>query len=327
MDNFMCKVASYIAIRFLSCIFELVKHFKNIEAYCKAIQIPPPKQAFFDVRSFEENMKSVVATMESFKHEFYAIAMKVEGSGKAITGHHTNFPEGATVFFNTPFQLISWDILPDWKGYYIMFSKEFIASSKYLQKLLSDFPFLKIDQSLPFEVQPEEVSKLLSVFEVIHEENNHFREDSNAVIEAQVLVLLTFVKRFFDAQINQEEAKAAFRKADVHLLSRFQTLIETNFYSVETASKSTHSPSYYANQLAVHPNHLNAIVKQITGHTAKTHIHNHIVQLAKSRLLQTDMSIKEIAYSLHFDAPNNFSSFFKKYTSETPNSFRKSAHL
>ncbi|MEM6718885.1 MAG: helix-turn-helix domain-containing protein [Bacteroidota bacterium] len=304
-----------------------MKHFKTIEAYCKAIQIPPPRQAFFDIRSFEENMKTVVSHVEPFKHEFYAIAMKVEGSGKAITGHHTNFPEGATVFFNTPFQLISWDIFPDWKGYYIMFSKEFIATSTYLQKLLTDFPFLKIDQSLPFEVKPEEVSKLLSIFEVIHEENTDLREDSNAIIEAQVLVLLNFIKRFFTAQMNQEEAKIAFRKADVHLLSRFQTLIETNFYSVETASKATHSPSYYANQLAVHPNHLNAIVKQITGHTAKTHIHNHIVQLAKSRLLQTDLSIKEIAYSLHFDAPNNFSSFFKKYTSETPNSYRKSSNL
>jgi len=159
-----------------------VKHFKTIEAYCNAIQIPSPKQSFFDVRSFEENMKTVVAKMEPFKHEFFAIAIKVEGSGKAITGHHTNFPEGATVFFNTPFQLVSWDILPDWKGYYIMFSKEFIASSKYLQKLLTDFPFLKIDQSLPFAVQPEEVSKLLSVFEVIYEENNQLREDANDII-------------------------------------------------------------------------------------------------------------------------------------------------
>ncbi|MDJ0645650.1 MAG: helix-turn-helix domain-containing protein, partial [Flavobacteriaceae bacterium] len=70
-------------------------------------------------------------------------------------------------------------------------------------------------------------------------------------------------------------------------------------------------------------NHLNAIVKQITGHTAKKHIQNHLLQLAKSRLLQTEMSVKEIAYSLHFDAPNNFNSFFKKQTGQTPSTFRK----
>ncbi|WP_412984612.1 helix-turn-helix domain-containing protein [Pontimicrobium sp. IMCC45349] len=300
-----------------------MQHFKTIADYCKAINITSPKQPFFDIRSFEENMPTVVSEMKPFKHEFYAIAIKVEGSGKAITGHHNNFPEGATVFFNTPFQIISWDILPDWEGYYLMFSKEFVTHSKHLQKLLDEFPFLKIDKSIPFEVKPEEVSKLLQIYKSIHEEQQSLRQDSLTIIESQVLVLLNFIKRFFNAQISKEDALKAFRKADVNLLSRFQTLIETSFYTNNLTNRKAHSPSFYAELLAVHPNHLNAIVKQITGHTAKKHIQNHLLRLAKSRLLQTEMSIKEIAYSLHFDAPNNFNSFFKKQTGQTPNLFRK----
>lgn len=304
-----------------------MQHFKTITSYCKAINIPNPKQPYFDIRSFEENMPTVVAKMEPFKHEFYAIAIKVEGSGKAISGHHTNFPDGATVFFNSPFQIISWDILPDWEGYYLMFSKEFITQSKHLQQLLTEFPFLKIDKSIPFEVKPEEVSKLLTIYEAIHEEQQNLSVDYLHIIEAQILVLLNFVKRFFNAQTNREDAEAAFRKADVNLLSRFQTLIETSFYETSLANKKVHSPSYYADQLAIHPNHLNATVKQITGHTAKTHIHNHLMRLAQSQLLQTDKSVKEIAYSLHFESPNNFSSFFKKMTGKTPNTFRKTSNL
>jgi len=300
-----------------------MRHFKTISEYCKAIHIAPPKQPYFDIRSFEENMATVVSKMHPFKHEFYAIAIKVEGSGKAITGHHTNFPDGATVFFNTPFQIISWDILPDWEGYYLMFSKEFVTTSKHLQQLLEEFPFLKIDRSIPFKVQPNEVSKLLSIYEAIYEEQQHLKHDASTIIEAQVLVLLNFVKRFFNAQVEKDDAETAFRKADINLLSRFQTLIETSFYDAIDDDKKTHSPSFYAEQLAVHPNHLNAIVKQITGHTAKNHIQNHILRLAKSRLLQTQMSIKEIAYTLHFDAPNNFNSFFKKQTGATPNAFRR----
>ena len=301
-----------------------MKHFKTIQDYCKAINIPAPKYPFFDIRSFEENMPTVLAQMKPFKHEFYAIAIKVEGSGKVISGHHKDFPQGATIFFNSPFQILSWDILPDWEGYYLMFSKEFITQSKHLQALLTEFPFLKIDKSIPFEVKPHEVSKLLTIYEDIKQEIQDLQKDSMKIIEAYVLVLLNFVKRFFKTQTNQEEATTAFRKADINLLSRFQTLIETNFYNTDFAAQKTHSPSYYAHQLAVHPNHLNAIVKQITGHTAKAHIHKHLLSLAKSRLLQTDMSVKEIAYFLHFDSPNQFSSFFKKYTQQTPNSFRKS---
>ncbi|SHI43196.1 helix-turn-helix domain-containing protein [Aquimarina spongiae] len=304
-----------------------MQHFKTISSYCKAIQISPPKQSYFDIRSFEENMPTVIAKIEPFKHEFYAIAIKVEGSGKAISGHHINFPEGATVFFNSPFQIISWDIVPDWKGYYLMFSKEFITKSKHLQELLADFPFLKIDKSIPFEVQPDEVSKLLAIYEAIYEEQQHLQQDSSQIIETQVLVLLSFVKRFFTQQVTKEDAARAFRKADVHLLSRFQTLIETSFYETSLGTKKTHSTSFYADLLAIHPNHLNATVKSITGHTAKQHINQHILQLAKSRLLQTQMSVKEIAYSLYFDSPNNFSSFFKKLTDQTPNTFRKSQAL
>lgn len=300
-----------------------MQHFKSIANYCEAIKIAPSRQPFFDIRRFEDNMPTVVAKMEPFKHEFYAIAIKVEGSGKAISGHHTNFPEGATVFFNSPFQIISWDILPDWEGYYIMFSKEFMTQSKHLQQLLAEFPFLKIDQSIPFEVKPEEVSKLLQVYEAIYEEQQELKIDSSSIIEAQVLVLLNYVKRFFNAQVEPNTAETEFRKADINLLSRFQTLIETSFYVQISSNKKTHSPSFYANELAIHPNYLNAIVKQITGHTAKSHIHKHLLSLAKSRLLQTDMSIKELAYSLHFDSPNNFSSFFKKQTGITPNTYRK----
>ena len=161
------------------------------------------------------------------------------------------------------------------------------------------------------------------IYEGIYEEQQNLKEDSLAIIEAQVLVLLNFVKRFFNAQVNQEKAADEFRKADINLLSRFQTLLETSFYETNQLHKKTHTTSYYANLLAIHPNHLNAVVKSITGYTAKQHINNHILRLAKSKLQQTQLSIKEIAYSLYFESPNNFSSFFKKLTNETPNSFRK----
>ena len=110
---------------------------------------------------------------------------------------------------------------------------------------------------------------------------------------------------------------------------RYQTLIQTSFYpdTVSETFSNLHSTSYYAQKLNVHPNHLNAVVKGITGKTALHQIHHHILQLAKSRLAQTQKSIKEIAYDLYFDSPNNFSAFFKKNTGSTPGSYRKQVIL
>lgn len=302
-----------------------MQHFKTITEYCKAIGISAPKHPHFDIRSFEENMKQVVANMPPFRHEFYSIAIKADGGGKAITGHHTDFPEGVTIFFNSPFQILSWDIVPDWSGYYILISQDFLASSHLFEHLLEDFPFLKIDESIPFEISQDDLPNILNIYDHIVAEYQSDHDDKFGFIQSYVLLLLNQVKRLFSKQVDEQKAKEQFRSADLKLLSRFQKLIKTSYYpdaQLETFA-NLHSPSYYAQVLSIHPNHLNAVVKSITGQTALNHIHNHILKLAKAELVQTNNSVKEIAYSLHFESPNNFSSFFKKHTKTTPLSYRR----
>ncbi len=267
--------------------------------------------------------------MPAFRHEFYAIAIKADGDGKAITGQFSDFPEGTTIFFNTPFQIISWDIIPNWKGYYLMFSQDFIAQSKVLSQLLAMFPFLKIDKSIPFNIPQEQLLNILSVYEKVWLEYHSAEEDKFQLIEAQVFLLLTYVKRLFEQQVDDAIAESSLKAADLKLLSRYQTLIQTSFYpnaQLETFA-NLHSTSYYAQKLSVHPNHLNAVVKGISGITALNHIHNHLLSLSKSYLAQTDWSVKEIAYALHFDSPNNFSSFFKRNIELTPLAYRQQVNL
>ncbi|WMX13159.1 helix-turn-helix domain-containing protein [Aureispira sp. CCB-E] len=305
-----------------------MNHYKTIPEYCKAINISSPIHPHFDIRNFQDNMATVINEMPPFRHEFYAIAVKSSGSGKARVGHHTDFPEGATIFFNSPFQILSWDIKPNWEGFYIMFSQEFIAKSYFLQDILQHFPFLKIEKDMPFEVAQEDVETISKIYQSIQSEYQNNKSDKFQLIESYVLLLLNFVKRYFGKSISQKDALGAIRKTDLKLLSRFQTLIETSFQNkaLETFA-NLHSTSYYAQKLSIHPNHLNKIVKEITGLTAKQHIQNHLLNLAKSQLIHTEKSIKEIAYSLYFDSPNNFSSFFKKLTSKSPNTYRKETIL
>lgn len=274
-------------------------------------------------------MPTVVNAIEPFRHEFYAIAIKAEGDGVVITGHHNSFPEGATVFFNSPFQVLSWDIAPNWSGYYLMFTKEFIAKSHHFNDLLSHFPFLKMEDSVPFEIPGNEVERLLNVYQNVWEEYHGDRADKFELIEAWVIVLLNYVKRSYGQQIGQDESSKLLNKADLKLVSRYQALVVSSFQpnaSLETFV-NLHSTSYYADKLNVHPNHLNAVVKGLTGRTASQIVYDHLILRSKELLSQTDSSIKEIAYKLYFDTPNNFSTFFKKHTGNTPNSYRKSTIL
>jgi AraC family transcriptional activator of pobA len=80
---------------------------------------------------------------------------------------------------------------------------------------------------------------------------------------------------------------------------------------IEKHYGSQRSVSFYAKSLHTHPYHLNFLVKQYTGLTAKESITKHIVLEAKVLLASTSLTIKEISFKLGFDHPEHFSSTFK----------------
>lgn len=304
-----------------------MQHFKNIATFYKAINIEPPKNTYFDVRRFEDNMTNLSSILKPVKHNFFGISLKLDGNGKATYGPFNKLLNDPSIMVNTPFQIISWDITLNWKGYYIIFTEEFIAQSKLLNSVINEFDYFKLDKAIPFEITKKEALKLLKTFEDLYEENNNKTLYSTEIIESQLIVLLNFVKRLYTKHINLNQVTHN-SKTETKSLLKFQSLLNSSFEKSNTSyTNNTHSPSYYAELLAIHPNHLNAIIKQTTGKTTKSLINNHIINLAKSRLIQTTLSIKEIAYELHFKTPNSFSSFFKKYTNLTPNRYRKKHSL
>lgn len=93
--------------------------------------------------------------------------------------------------------------------------------------------------------------------------------------------------------------------------------------AVENSYKTEHSTAYYASGLYITPDHLNRTVKAKIGKTAKEYIQTRIITEAKRLLYFSDLSNKEIGYTLGFNAPANFSAFFKKHTNLSPLHFRK----
>ncbi|CAM1372457.1 AraC family transcriptional regulator [Tenacibaculum litopenaei] len=302
-----------------------MQHFKTISDYYKAIGLSVPKHSQFDVKSFEENMGIVFSKMEPFRHEFYFIAVKIEGKGETLLGHNPDLPDGITIFFNSPFQIISWDHSQDWSGFYIIFSQDFIASSFHFDRLLDDYSFLKIDESIPIKIGKNDLPEVMALYKKIKEEYTSDNKDKFDFIQVYVLQLLNQIKRLFNKKIEVDRINERIHRTDLKLLSQFQKHIKESFYpdTKIVGQVNFHSPSYYASILNIHPNHLNAVVKSITGQTALNTIHTHILKLAKAELLQTAKSVKEIAYQLHFDSPSHFGAFFKKHTGSTPITYRK----
>jgi AraC-like DNA-binding protein len=298
-----------------------MRHLATIAEYCQHINVPPPRWPHFDIRSFAENMKTVNMSQPPFRHEFYAIALRLCGTNRHISGK----PLAANLFFNTPYQIISWEIDPDWRGWYIIFDEEFVRSNPQWANFLLDFPFMRLDRSIPFDLPPDEETFLDSVFQKIAAEYHGGQPDAFAFIRAYTHLLLLKVKRNFDRVAADPGFAAENRSADVLLLSRFQTLVGQSFGREVVAEHR--SASFYADQLAVHPNHLNAVAKRITGKTVSQVIQEQLLVAAKNLLRQTSLSIKEVAHQLGFEEPTHFNAFFKKMSGETPRTFRESSRL
>ena len=294
-----------------------MKTITTIQDYCKEINIPNPRHSFFDIRKFEDNMETVNAIQAPFRHEFYAVALRNSGDNNEVNGKFLD----SNLFFNSPYQIITWDIKPDWQGWYIIFDREFLGLNPSWQNFIIDFPFFRLDKVSPMDLPMQDAKLSNNIFQQIFDEYHSENEDKFLFIQSFTQLLLLITKRYFDKSALHYEGNQDNRTSDILLLSRFQSLIET-LMTNEDINPEIRQASFYADKLNVHPNHLNAIVKRITGNTTTSIIQNHLIVLAKSMLRQTDLSAKEISFKLHFVEPTHFNSFFKKLTGLTPQQYR-----
>ena len=296
----------------------------SIGTYCRRIGIPEPEHPNFDIRRFEDNMRSVKPRVSPFKHELFAVALKLEGSGSVRAGLD-EYPLGDAqyIFFNSPYQVVGWEIVPDWEGYYVMFTKGFASVHLRIPDMTTEFPFLRLDRALPFRVSPGDARQIHMIFQKVHTEYYGDAEDKFGLIAAYTTLLLRYVQRTFNsAPIDSGQLGPDNQTAEYRLVSRFQVSLEEAFYYDQVERMHPLSVAEMAERLYVHPNYLNSVVKRVTGQTARELVEQQTLAVAKRLLMQPGQSVKEVAAALGFAEPTHFSRFFKRLTQVTPTRWR-----
>jgi AraC-like DNA-binding protein len=103
---------------------------------------------------------------------------------------------------------------------------------------------------------------------------------------------------------------------DLNLLFDLKEIIDEKYtepISIEAVSK----------HLGEKPHYINKLTKDKLDHTFSKLTADKILLEAKRKIVFTDLTTKEIAYSTGFKDPDYFNRFFKKQTSLTPLEFRK----
>lgn len=265
----------------------------------------------FEIYRWEDIMRVTGSTIPPNKWSYYRIGLFKEGSGDFITGAY-KFTALKNTLVAVPARMItsSKNWAPDTTGYVVLFNMDFFLQHKFphtyieSKKILNSClqPYIRLT-----DAQAEEVA---AIFETILEErqvNNNFKEE---LIALKIIELLIVSDRLFNEQLHFET-----NLPTIDIIKKFNDLLEKNCLQ-------EHSVRFYAEQLAVHPNYLNSLIKRHMGLTTKETIQNRLLLESKYLLHSTNLTIKEISNQVGFSDPNYFTSFFTRFENMSPGNYR-----
>lgn len=226
--------------------------------------------------------------------------------------------DGTIMFFGNPHIPYSWDILsPSYEGFACVFTEDFLKVNDRSASL-HESPLFKIGGTPIFALSSEQKLFIDSLFQKMIEEQETdyvFKDD----------LIRNYINLILHESMKMQPSENFFKhkNASSRITSLFLELLERQF-PVETKDQPLilKTPQDYAQSLAVHVNHLNRSVKEVTGKPTTAHITERIIGEAKALLQHTDWSIADIGYSLGFEYPSYFNNYFKRLTGTIPKSLR-----
>ncbi|RYU95065.1 AraC family transcriptional regulator [Emticicia agri] len=264
------------------------------------------------VSRFAEYLQAHHNLIKPHRHTFYHLLLFTKGGG-SHTIDFSSFPvQPYQIYFMVPGQVHSWDFAGEVDGYVVNFSTSFFQSFLLRPDYLETFSFFNgIAEDSVVNLSAELQVPVAKIFEEILQHsthNNTFRWDI-----VRVLLLRAFLEIDKHTHSNKLPSIPFFNYT---LLKNFQKLVEKHYISLKR-------PMDYAELLYITPNHLNALCKEHLGITAGEVIRNRVLLEAKRMLVNQNLSISEISYTLNFSDNSYFTKFFKKYEHITPEDFRK----
>jgi AraC family transcriptional activator of pobA len=206
----------------------------------------------------------------------------------------------------------------DRSGWILFVHPDFLWNSP-LAKTIKQYEFFNYSVKEALFLSEKEETIINGIIRYIEQEYQaNIDKFSQEVIIAQLELLLTYSKRFYERQF-------ITRKITSHrILNRLEDLLENYFNDERLLSKGLPTVQYVAEKLNVSTKYLSSLLKQLTGQTTQQHIQNKLINKAKEKLSTTSLSVSEIAYQLGFEHSQSFNKLFKSKTELSPLEFRRS---
>ena len=257
------------------------------------------------------------------RRQFYKIFHMTRGTGILTIGLNRYEMGPNEIAFLHPDEIMSWQTTSAETGghFCLIHPGYFGLDAEHVLHLLRQFPNFSPNAAV-VQLTDEQSEAINRNFEVMYEEDRGDNDDKKQAIMLQLQMLLLESRRAGKcrAQAPLPEGVGYIHKFLSLLESAFQVRQRDSYVKLKTAAE-------FADELHVHPNYLNSLVRNYTGKTLREHIQDRVLHEAKSLLVQTDWGINEISDGLGFSGQAAFTTFFRKKTLVSPSIFRKNSLL
>ncbi len=248
-------------------------------------------------------------TRRPHQHNFFELVFIEAGSGLQCINENKIPYTGGNIFLLPPYDCHNFTIQAPTKFIFIRFNSLFFRKDS-LQMMDYTEWFQNLHYILSsYNRQPGDIINnssdkniLVSLIKGICDEYANKREQSESIIRAHMFTLLNIVMRNFEQTFRNGNKTLDKQASDILQYVQFNLFDNEKLRIESIASEFNLSPTYVGEYF-----------KKKTGESLKEYILKSRVNVAKSRLENSEQNAKEIAFELGFTDASHMNKVIKKY--------------
>ncbi|MFT4023358.1 MAG: AraC family transcriptional regulator [Flavihumibacter sp.] len=299
-----------------------VTYFENlVESFRNTSAGMSPQSPHFDLVRLED-IPNVYqdGSGSPFRLNAFVVGLVAGGHFDLTISNQVYKAEKGALYFTSPWHIRQYANVQGWRGYLLFFTPDFIFQYPQAEYLFREFRFFHTENGLMVKPAPAQTAKLLAdldqMYALLHSEHPERLE----MLYHYLHIFLYNCKAMFVPE-NQQPLNGKDTTLNNFLQSLNNYFIELNKGKKDEAL----TLKYVAHELHLHPTYLSNLLKQQTGKTAAQLVRERLILEAQSLLKNTDMTVAEVAFYLHFKDNSNFAKFFRHQVGLSPSDYREQA--
>ncbi len=298
---------------------DLIIHHSIADLY-KTLNLPFEDETDFTLLSIPDIHPHIPFKSPILRADYFSFILTKTGSGVYYLDDHQFSFGNSSFYFTNPGHTKSYELFESREAHIITLTESFLREYVH-PDVYGEFPFLLAEIVPPKTLSENDFQEFETLYRQMLDAFGKPSLYKTKILGNLFSVLLLKIKEGF--WMNYDPIREG--NGDSRIVKSFRELLEREFKQLVSGGTTGRRLQVkdLAEELHIHPNYLNSVIRAKTGKTVNDWLTNRTLAAAKSLLRTSSLSAKEIAYRLGFSEPTHFNRFFRQQLNATPSQYRR----